>query len=548
MRTQRPRSHRTVQYRAPQTTACARYVSVVCPAQETRSCRAGRPSFKPKSLQIFPFSSPLLAVTEMNLQRFWWQMHAHGRGLLAPLLLSALGGCATAPQPSVDVFSSLLQQSADRERLSAGGSKETSLSRRPVRHRNEPIVIPEEEAEPVVSAVLQLKRPPALVRQVIAPSRQNVAIDKSSSDTDLWARLRRGFFMPDLNSPLVQNREQWYASRPDYVQRMSERGSRYLFHIVEEVQSRNMPSELALLPFVESAFNPQALSSAKASGIWQFMPATGQSFDLRQNIFRDDRRDVLASTRAALDYLTKLHTMFGDWHLALAAYNWGEGNVQKAIARNRKAGLPTDYLNLQMPQETQQYVPKLLAMKNIIARPASFGLRLPALPNHPYFWSVPLERDIDLALAIELSGIDREEFMRLNPQSNKPVILAAGTPQLLLPYDNARRFVSNLKMHSGPTATWTAWTAPYRMRLSEAARQLGCSEAVLREVNSIPPSMLINAGSTLLVPRSRMRQDDVPMHLADNAMISLTPDTRAVRRVTLRSDQSDETSPGWQPQ
>src|SRR5678816_1169532 len=159
------------------------------------------------------------------------------------------------------------------------------------------------------------------------------------------------------------------VSRPDYVQRMVERGGRYMFHIVEELERREMPTELALLPFIESAYNPEAVSSAKASGMWQFIPSTGRDFLLRQNVFRDDRRDVLASTRAALDYLQKLHGMFGDWQLALAAYNWGQGSVQRAIARNQKAGLPTDYINLKMPSETQLYVPKLQAVKNIVARP-----------------------------------------------------------------------------------------------------------------------------------------------------------------------------------
>ena len=185
---------------------------------------------------------------------------------------------------------------------------------------------------------------------------------------DLWQRLRDGFAMPALDTDDVRRWEQYYVSRADYVKRMTDRGARYLFHIVEELQRRDMPLELALLPFVESAFDPQALSRARASGMWQFMPATGKDFELRQNVFRDDRRDVLASTRAALDYLQRLHQRFGNWQLALAAYNWGQGNVQRAIDRNRRAGRATDYLSLQMPHETRQYVPKLQAMKNLISR------------------------------------------------------------------------------------------------------------------------------------------------------------------------------------
>ncbi|HEY4065788.1 MAG TPA: transglycosylase SLT domain-containing protein, partial [Burkholderiaceae bacterium] len=261
-----------------------------------------------------------------------------------------------------------------------------------------------------------------------------VVLDPSAAQADLWARVRRGFAMPDLDSDLVRSSEQWYATRPDYVQRMTERGGRYMFHIVEELERRNMPTELALLPFIESAFNPQAMSSAKASGMWQFMPGTGKTFALKQNVFRDDRRDVLASTRAALDYLQKLHDMFGDWQLALAAYNWGEGNVQRAVARNQKLGLPTDYASLKMPNETAYYVPKLQAVKNIVLAPEHYGLTLPPVDNHPYFLSVDIERDIDVALAAKLAGISLDEFKALNPQLNKPVILAAGTPQVLLPY------------------------------------------------------------------------------------------------------------------
>ncbi len=375
----------------------------------------------------------------------------------------------------------------------------------------------------------------------VDPLRPEVPVDLESTaaQVDLWERLRRGFAMPDLDTNLVRTGEQWYSTRPDYVQRMTERGSRYLFHIVEEVQRRGMPTELALLPFIESAFNPQAISSAKASGMWQFMPATGKHFELRQNVFRDDRRDVLASTRAALDYLSKLYTMFGDWHLALAAYNWGEGNVQRAIERNRRAGKPTDYLSLRMPNETAYYVPKLQAVKNLVARPGAFSITLPNLANHPYFLSVPIERDIDVAVAVELAGISRDEFNTLNPQMNKPVILAAGTPQLLLPYDNASLFVRNVAAHRGPFATWTAWVAPRTLKPSEAAKQVGMSEADLCEVNKIPPRMLVKAGSTLLVPRAQHLLKDVSLHVADNAVMSLAPEALPPKRVTHRAVKGD---------
>ena len=364
-------------------------------------------------------------------------------------------------------------------------------------------------------------------------------LDDRAARVDLWVRLRQGFAMPDLDSDLVRDRERWYASRPDYVARMTERGGRYLFHIVEELDKRGMPTELALLPFIESAFNPQAMSVARASGMWQFIPSTGRDFELKQNVFRDDRRDVLASTRAALDYLKKLHAMFGDWQLALAAYNWGEGSVQRAIAKNQRAGLPTNYESLRMPAETQLYLPKLQAVKNIVSRPGDFGLRLPELFNHPYFLSVPIERDMDVTVAVKLAGMPLEEFQTLNPQMNRPVILAAGTPQLLLPYDNANRFVRELPLHRGPLATWTAWTAPKTMKTAEVAKSVGMSEERLREVNQIPARMLVKAGSTLLVPRGNALLADVSSHVADTATLLLSPDAPPLRKVSLRAGRRD---------
>ena len=387
--------------------------------------------------------------------------------------------------------------------------------------------------------------PPSQAAQMAAAKRASrtagsgVDPDDEAARTDLWLRVRRGFAIPDLDTDLVRKGEQWYTSRPDYVARMTERSSRYMFYIVEEIERRGMPTELALLPFIESAFNPQAISGAKASGMWQFMAATGKDFDLKQNVFRDDRRNVIASTRAALDYLTKLHGQFGDWQLALAAYNWGEGSVQRAIDRNQRAGKPTDYLSLKMPEETRYYVPKLQAVKNIVADPAGFGLTLPPLPNHPYFQSVPIERDIDVALAVRLSGVSMEEFKTLNPQMNKPVILAAGTPQILLPYDNANQFLHRLAAYSGSTASWTAWVAPKTLKPSAVAEQVGMSESTLRDVNRIPPKMLVKAGSTLIVPRGEERQADVPVHVADGATLALAPDLPPLRKTTLKAGSKD---------
>jgi len=356
---------------------------------------------------------------------------------------------------------------------------------------------------------------------------------------ELWDRIRRGFAMPDLQGELVTEREQWYASRPDYIQRMTGRSSKYLFHIVEELERRQMPTELALLPFIESAFNPQAISSAKAAGMWQFMPATGKDFALKQNVFRDDRRDVLASTRAALDYLQKLHRMFGDWHLALAAYNWGEGSVGRAIAKNQKLGLGTSYSELTMPTETRQYVPKLQAVKNIVANPQAFSAELPLIENHPYFQQVEITRDIDVVLAARLADVKLEDFKALNPSAHRPVILAAGTPQILLPWDNATVFQRNFDAHAkGQYASWTAWTAPSTMNPTEAARRTGMTESDLRSINNIPPRMLIKAGSTLLVPRSGTSVTDVTSHVADNGQVLLAPEI-VTRRTTVRARKGE---------
>jgi membrane-bound lytic murein transglycosylase D len=380
---------------------------------------------------------------------------------------------------------------------------------------------------------------PASLQPLDVQESKSLQVAATAPPADLWERIRRGYAMPNLESNLVHDREQWYSTRPDYIFRMTERSRKYLFHIVEELEMRNMPTELALLPFVESAFNPQAVSSAKAAGMWQFMPATGKSFELKQNVFRDDRRDVLASTRAALDYLQKLYGLFGDWQLALAAYNWGEGSVGRAIAKNQRLGLPTGYTALGMPQETQYYVPKLQAIKNIVGQPENFGAQLPEIGNHPYFKTVSIANDIDVAMAVKLSGVPLDDFKSLNPSVNKPIIMAAGTPQILLPWDNADVFEKNLQEFKGPRlASWTVWIAPSTVRIAEAAKQVGMPESQLRQVNNIPAGMLIKAGSTLLVPRAANSQKDVSESVADRGQVTLTPEMISVRK-SIRAGKAD---------
>ncbi|NBY05797.1 MAG: LysM peptidoglycan-binding domain-containing protein [Betaproteobacteria bacterium] len=422
------------------------------------------------------------------------------------------------------------------------------VTTQPLAHNSGAVGIPNgndqrrEPSPPPVEAMNPLPNAETLtpLRPLPPTPASTTAIPRMDLPMDLWERIRRGFAMPDLESPLVLDRTQWYAARGDYLQRMTDRSSKYLYHIVEEIERRGMPTELALLPFIESAFNPQAVSTARATGMWQFMPATGKNFDLKQNAFRDDRRDVLASTRAALDYLQKLHTQFGDWHLALAAYNWGEGNVGKALARNQRNQAGLTYSDLSMPNETRYYVPKLQAVKNIVATPQVYNLQLPHIPNHPYFQTVPLTRDIDVQLAAKLADVSLEDFKSLNPSANRPVLLAAGTPQLLLPWDNAETFMRNFALHGeARMASWTAWVTPKNIKVAEAAKRAGMKEADFRALNGIPPHMLIKSGSALLVPRSVRMEEDVSSSIADNGRLDLSPEAQLKRLVVKAKPQDN---------
>ena len=365
------------------------------------------------------------------------------------------------------------------------------------------------KANPKSSKATRVNLKNQSVSQVYAPS------------DNLWIRIRDGFQMEPMNTPIEIEQVRWLSARPDYVNRSMTRSSRYLFYIVQEVNARNMPTEIALLPFVESAFVTNAKSSAKAVGLWQFMPATGKDFRLTQNVFRDERRDVLQSTDAALDYLQRLHDQFGSWELALAAYNWGAGNVAKAQKRNLAAGLPTNYESLTMPKETRNYVPKLMAYRQIVLDPQAYGIVLPELENHPYFVALDVDNDIDVALVIKLAEIPEEEFHNLNPSFNKPVILSNANQQILLPFAHAEIFQSNLKAYNKPLSTWTAVKVAKTESVDQLAKTLGVEVDALRSVNGIPRGMRIKVGSTVLIPKTSRRPGDVSTAMAENASLSL---------------------------
>lgn len=386
---------------------------------------------------------------------------------------------------------------------------------------------------------------PEIVEAATEFAAVDMAVDPSAQPipNSVWDRIRAGFAIPNLDSAAVDRWTERYSKDPAYLLRMANRASQYLYNIVEEVEARNMPMELALLPFVESAFQPEALSRAKAAGLWQFMPATGKDYELEQNLWRDDRRDVLESTRAALDYFEYLHSLFGDWQLTLAAYNWGEGSVQRAISRAKRRKQPTDYAHLRMPRETANYVPKLEAIKRIVSDPAKYGIELPDVGNEPYFVQVTKPRDIDVKTAAELAGMPLDEFRRLNPSYKLPVIVASHNNIMLLPADRVDFFLDNLAswMDSGqPLSRWSTYKLKQGESLALVAARAGMTEDYLREVNGIPKGRRVLPNSTLLILAEGDDQIDISAEEAD-AKLRLSPLT-TWRRVTYRVRSGDTIS------
>ncbi len=317
---------------------------------------------------------------------------------------------------------------------------------------------------------------------------------------DLFDRIRAGFAMEDVEDSSIDQQLAWYTTHPQYLERTFTRGERYLYHIVTELEARKMPLELALLPVVESAFEPFGYSRARASGLWQFISSTGKRYGLKQNWWYDGRRDVIESTRAALDYLQALHQEFGDWKLAVAAYNCGELNVQRAIDENLKANKPTDFWNLKLPRETRAYVPKLMAMKRLVANPGDYGVELAAIANVPFFGAVSTGGQIDLQLASEMAGITQEEFTYLNPAYNRWATDPDGPHQLLLPIDACEAFSENLaELPDEDRIRVTNYEVKKGDTLSSIASRNGTTVAALVELNNLT-SQKVHRGQELMLP------------------------------------------------
>lgn len=374
---------------------------------------------------------------------------------------------------------------------------------------------------------------------VPSTSVQSSLTEQAEVTSDLWQRIRNGFAMHELNSKLIARHERWYATHPAYVERMSERSQRYLYYITQEVERRGMPSEIALLPVIESAFNPGAYSVGRASGIWQFIPSTGKNFGMQQNWWYDGRRDIISATNGALDYLQQLHDQFGDWELALAAYNWGENAVSRAQERNRRLHKPTDFSSLRLPLETRNYVPKLLAVKHIVSDPERFGLKLASIPNQPYFAAVSTPHPIDVKLAAEFADISIEEFMALNPGHNRPVILQENASVILLPVDKLETFQTNLEKSSQRLVSWQPYQTKKGDHFDQLAPRFGLSVERLRSVNGLSARSRISSGQTLLVPvNSEDPSPEAEFAVFNTNLISIDDTDRRTFKHTVRKGES----------
>lgn len=343
---------------------------------------------------------------------------------------------------------------------------------------------------------------------------------------DLWMRVRTGFSLANIQSQEVRQHESNFSKNQRFMDHIVERSQRYLHYIIEEVERRRMPAEIALLPIIESEFDPEAYSHRHAAGLWQFVPSTAKAFGLEQNWWHDERRDIIAATQAALDYLQMLHKMFGNWNLALAAYNWGEGSLKKVIDTDHGGNKAVSYQALGLPAETRNYISKLIAIRNIIANPRRYGIKLKPIPNRPYFEQITINQQIDVKLAARLAGITENEFNALNPAYHRPVIKAEDSPRtLLLPVTNVKVFVDNLESYDKVLVSWHVYQAEKPETLRDLAERHRIPVARLAQINGISERATLKKGQALLVPRDGSSAREMT-YLASH---SLKPATKRVQ-------------------
>ena len=437
------------------------------------------------------------------------------RGVGIIVLLLFMAGCASAPlQPP-------LNQTAAASLLTK--HTETTTKTNIATKAN----IPADDTKKILisfpTSAESTTPSPQVSTTPVAPEKKNYS--------NLWDRIRAGFKLPGMEGPYVERQEQWFVNNPDYMERMLQRANLYLFYIVEAVEKRGIPMEIALLPAIESAYQPHAYSRARASGLWQFIPSTGRLYGLKTNPWYDGRRDVMASTEAALDYLEKLGKDFnGDWHLALAAYNCGEGKVMRMIEANQRKGLSTAYQDLKLPRETQQYVPKLMAMVNIVSDPAKYGLQLREIPNSTYFVQVDAGSQIDLGVVAKLTNVPLDDLYNMNPAFNRWATAPDGPHHLLIPAAAKEVLMEGLNdLPPESRMQWARHEVKRNDTLSRIAYRYGVSPDVIKTANNLQSNQL-RLGQDLLIPVSGRKLVITKPNLAPDSK-STTKSTTGKARV-----------------
>ena len=316
----------------------------------------------------------------------------------------------------------------------------------------------------------------------------------------IWPSITQHYQMPAIKTPIVAQQARLYASGVQHFQTVLDNARPYLYFVVQELKRRNMPVELAFLPIIESSYSPRLQSGLNPAGLWGLMPVAAKHLNLVRDEFKDERRDIIRSTQAALDLLQELHTQFGDWNLALAAYNWGPGNVSRAMSGNARRKVASTYDTLAMPRETQVFVPKLFALRDIVARPEAYKITLPEILDAPFFEIVPVAQTIDIKVAVELADMTMHDFINLNPAYNKSVIVGSATQAILLPIDQAKKFRANLNLRKEPLSEFTSVVLETPETPESLARTWNVDAARVRQINQKRWGERLRVGTVILLP------------------------------------------------